>query len=89
VLLVPGIGTADDLRRAREAGADVVRVATHCTEADVSPEHFALARELGMETVGFLMMAHRTSPRSWPSRPGSWSTPAASARTSPTPRVRC
>jgi 4-hydroxy 2-oxovalerate aldolase len=62
VLLVPGIGTADDLRRAREAGADVVRVATHCTEADVSPEHFALARELGMETVGFLMMAHRTSP---------------------------
>jgi 4-hydroxy 2-oxovalerate aldolase len=62
VLLVPGIGTADDLRRARAAGADVVRVATHCTEADVSPEHFALARELGMETVGFLMMAHRTSP---------------------------
>ena len=62
VLLVPGIGTADDLRRARDAGADVVRVATHCTEADVSPEHFALARELGMETVGFLMMAHRTSP---------------------------
>jgi 4-hydroxy 2-oxovalerate aldolase len=62
VLLVPGIGTADDLRRARDAGADVVRVATHCTEADVSPQHFALARELGMETVGFLMMAHRTSP---------------------------
>ena len=62
VLLVPGIGTFDDLRRARDAGADVVRVATHCTEADVSPQHFALARELGMETVGFLMMAHRTSP---------------------------
>ncbi|MFJ7078931.1 4-hydroxy-2-oxovalerate aldolase [Streptomyces sp. NPDC098781] len=62
VLLVPGIGTADDLRRARDAGADMVRVATHCTEADVSPQHFGVARELGMETAGFLMMAHRTSP---------------------------
>src|ERR1700754_4913384 len=62
VLLVPGIGTADDLRRARDAGADMVRVATHCTEADVSPQHFGVARELGMETVGFLMMAHRVSP---------------------------
>lgn len=62
VLLVPGIGTADDLRRARDAGADMVRVATHCTEADVSPQHFGVARDLGMETAGFLMMAHRTSP---------------------------
>jgi 4-hydroxy 2-oxovalerate aldolase len=63
VLLVPGIGTARDLRRAHDAGAEVVRVATHCTEADVSPQHFGVATELGMETAGFLMMAHRTSPQ--------------------------
>jgi len=62
VLLVPGIGTKDDLRHAREAGATVARIATHCTEADVSIQHFGLARDLGMETVGFLMMAHKTSP---------------------------
>ncbi|MPZ83598.1 MAG: 4-hydroxy-2-oxovalerate aldolase [Actinophytocola sp.] len=62
VLLVPGIGTADDLRRAYDAGARVVRVATHCTEADVSPQHFGLARDIGMETAGFLMMAHLSPP---------------------------
>ncbi|SFT00127.1 4-hydroxy-2-oxovalerate aldolase [Saccharopolyspora flava] len=62
VLLVPGIGTVEHLKMARDAGADMVRVATHCTEADVSPQHFEAARELGMETAGFLMMAHRTSP---------------------------
>jgi 4-hydroxy 2-oxovalerate aldolase len=62
-LLVPGIGTVKDLQRAHDAGADIVRIATHCTEADVSVQHFTIARELGMETVGFLMMAHRTSPQ--------------------------
>jgi 4-hydroxy 2-oxovalerate aldolase len=62
-LLVPGIGTLKDLQRAHDAGADIVRIATHCTEADVSVQHFTVARELGMETVGFLMMAHRTSPQ--------------------------
>lgn len=62
VLLLPGVGTIEDLRRARDAGASVARVATHCTEADVSLQHFAAAREMGMETVGFLMLAHRIGP---------------------------
>jgi 4-hydroxy 2-oxovalerate aldolase len=62
VLLLPGVGTTGDLARARDAGATVARIATHCTEADVSVQHFAAARALGMETVGFLMLAHRIGP---------------------------
>jgi 4-hydroxy-2-oxovalerate/4-hydroxy-2-oxohexanoate aldolase len=60
-LLVPGIGTVDDLRAAYDCGLHTVRIATHCTEADVAEQHIIAARKLGLDTVGFLMMAHMTS----------------------------
>ncbi|MDX6219287.1 MAG: 4-hydroxy 2-oxovalerate aldolase, partial [Frankiales bacterium] len=61
-LMLPGLGTKDDIRAAQDAGGQICRIATHCTEADVSRQHFGLARELGLETVGFLMMSHSTTP---------------------------
>ena len=62
VLLLPGIGTVHDLKHAYDAGARSVRVATHCTEADVSRQHIEAGRNIGMDTVGFLMMAHMIEP---------------------------
>ena len=61
-LLLPGIGTAHDLKHAYEMGVRSVRIATHCTEADVSRQHIEAARNLGMDVSGFLMMSHMTSP---------------------------
>jgi 4-hydroxy-2-oxovalerate/4-hydroxy-2-oxohexanoate aldolase len=61
-LLLPGIGTIDELRMAADCGVSTLRVATHCTEADVARQHIGLARELGLDAVGFLMMAHMIGP---------------------------
>lgn len=63
-LILPGIGTLHDLRAAYDAGVRSVRVATHCTEADVAAQHISTAREWGMDVSGFLMMAHLSDPAS-------------------------
>ncbi|HXG36264.1 MAG TPA: 4-hydroxy-2-oxovalerate aldolase [Dehalococcoidia bacterium] len=62
VLLLPGIGTQDHLKMARDLGATVARIATHCTEADIAEQHIGLAKEMGMEVIGFLMLAHMIPP---------------------------
>ena len=61
-LLLPGIGTKDDITAVADLGASIMRIATHCTEADISIQHFGLARSMGLDTVGFLMMAHTQPP---------------------------
>ncbi|MBK6296674.1 MAG: 4-hydroxy-2-oxovalerate aldolase [Sphingomonadales bacterium] len=61
-LILPGVGTVDELRRAYDIGVRSVRVATHCTEADVSKQHIGIARDLGMDVSGFLMMSHMVEP---------------------------
>lgn len=61
-LMLPGLGTLEDIEAAHDIGVSVVRIATHCTEADISRQHFGLARDLGLETAGFLMMSHSIEP---------------------------
>jgi 4-hydroxy-2-oxovalerate/4-hydroxy-2-oxohexanoate aldolase len=61
-LTLPGIGTVDEIKMAADCGIGCLRVATHCTEADVAGQHIEMSRELGIETVGFLMMAHMVEP---------------------------
>jgi 4-hydroxy 2-oxovalerate aldolase len=62
VLLIPGIGTIEHLREAYDAGARSVRIATHCTEADIAQQHIEFARTIGMDVAGFLMMSHMAPP---------------------------
>jgi 4-hydroxy 2-oxovalerate aldolase len=61
-LLLPGVGTKQDITAVADLGASIARIATHCTEADISIQHFGVARSMGLETVGFLMMAHTQPP---------------------------
>ena len=89
-LLLPGIGTVEHLQLADDCGVATMRVATHCTEADVSEQHIGLARKLGLDTVGFLMMAHMVTPEEL-ARAGasSWRATAPTASTAPTRPATC
>jgi len=62
-LLLPGIGTIHDLKKARDLGVESVRIATHCTEADISAQHIHAAKEMGMDVGGFLMLSHMSEPK--------------------------
>lgn len=61
-VLLPGIGTVEDLKKVRDAGIEMVRISTHCTEADVSAQHIEAARKLGLHASGFLMMSSAATP---------------------------
>ena len=82
VTFQPGIGTKQQLERAAGLGADLVRIATHCTEADIAIQHIGLSRELGMDMHGDLMMPHMTTPETIARQGRSWSTRARPACTS-------
>jgi 4-hydroxy-2-oxovalerate/4-hydroxy-2-oxohexanoate aldolase len=88
-LLLPGIGTVDHLKMARELGVNTIRVATHCTEADVSEQHITFARKLDMDTVGFLMMAHMNTPEGLVKQARLMEATAPTASTSPTRPATC
>jgi 4-hydroxy 2-oxovalerate aldolase len=61
-LILPGIGTVEDLKAIADVGVSIARIATHCTEADVAEQHIGMAKKLGLEAVGFLMMSHMIEP---------------------------
>ena len=86
-LLLPGIGTIAELKRAADLGVRSVRIATHCTEADISAQHIATARELGMDVSGFLMMSHMASPTELAGQAKLMEAMGLSAFTLPTPAV--
>lgn len=76
-LLIPGIGTIEELKHAYRLGVRSVRIATHCTEADISKQHIAAARDLGMDTCGFLMMSHMIEPDALEPIPDWWPRPTS------------
>ncbi len=88
-LLLPGIGTIADLKAARALGVTSVRIATHCTEADISAQHISWARENGMDVSGFLMMSHMNDPAGLAAQAKLMESYGRTASTSPTPAADC